>query len=406
MRIFVKRIYAKEGGLLRIDQQVDDPGGAKKFEARIAGDTMTLITTVAGVTKEKTLPKPKESLRDALKQAELVGKNAKVGDELGFCIFEPMYEKEIDGVSRIESVEERVFEGAPTKVFRIRSVLPSMGIDSVMYAAENGTILEDQIAGVITMRLEPKEIAQDVNYSNDVIVSNAAPADKPVEDPRERASIRLRIFGPINPNHVFSDERQQMLLKDGLVEFSGKRISLEGFTAARLPIDKEAVKPWLKPALFVQSDDPKLVQKARDLVGDEQDTFAISTKLCHWVYENVRTTFSARLTNALEVLEKPEGDCTEHSILFIGLARAAGLPAREVAGLIYMADTKPAFYFHQWAMVWVGKWIDVDPTFNQPLADVTHIKLAEGDLFEQARLIPTIGRLRIEVEDQPRKETP
>jgi hypothetical protein len=97
------------------------------------------------------------------------------------------------------------------------------------------------------------------------------------------------------------------------------------------------------------------------------------------------------------VLDSLEGDCTEHSILFIGLARAAGLPAREVAGLVYVQGTQPGFYFHQWAKVWVGKWIDVDPTFNQPLADVTHIKLAEGDLFEQAKLIPIIGKLKIEV---------
>ena len=32
-------------------------------------------------------------------------------------------------------------------------------------------------------------------------------------------------------------------------------------------------------------------------------------------------------------------------------------------------------------------------------ADTTHIKLAEGDLFEQARLIPIIGRIQVEVLD-------
>ena len=83
----------------------------------------------------------------------------------------------------------------------------------------------------------------------------------------------------------------------------------------------------------------------------------------------------------------------------MGGERAAGLPAREVAGLIYMAGAPPGCYFHQWAKVWVGRWIDVDPTFNQPFADATHIKLAEGDLFEQARLIPIIGRIQVEVLD-------
>ena len=38
----------------------------------------------------------------------------------------------------------------------------------------------------------------------------------------------------------------------------------------------------------------------------------------------------------------------------------------------------------------------MDPTFDQPLADVTHIKLAEGDLFEQAKIMPIIGQLKIQ----------
>ena len=151
--------------------------------------------------------------------------------------------------------------------------------------------------------------------------------------------------------------------------------------------------------MFVQSDNPKLQAQARAIVGDETNSAVVSEALCHWVYKNMKPTFSARLTNSLEVLENMEGDCTEHSMLFIGLARASGLPAREVAGLIYVESPKRGFYFHQWARVWVGQWIDVDPTFDQPIADATHIKFAEGDLFEQTRILPVIGQLSIEVLD-------
>jgi transglutaminase-like putative cysteine protease len=168
------------------------------------------------------------------------------------------------------------------------------------------------------------------------------------------------------------------------------------FATVPVPITEESVLEWLKPTTFVQSDDPGLVAKAQEIVEGATDSWEINQRLCSWVYDNMKTAFSARLTNAVEVLGNMEGDCTEHSILFIGLARAAGLPAREVAGLIYVGD-QPGFYFHQWAKVWVGKWVDVDPTFDQPLADATHIKLAEGDLMEQAKLIPVIGRIRIEV---------
>jgi transglutaminase-like putative cysteine protease len=145
----------------------------------------------------------------------------------------------------------------------------------------------------------------------------------------------------------------------------------------------------------VQSDHPKILEKAREIVGDTTNAWEAAKKLNEWVRANMRSTFSARFTNALEVLENLEGDCTEHSVLFIALARAVGIPAREVAGLVYVDAGKPAFYFHQWAKVWVGKWVDMDPTFGQTTVDVTHIKLGEGDLFDLAHIIPIIGRLKI-----------
>ena len=106
--------------------------------------------------------------------------------------------------------------------------------------------------------------------------------------------------------------------------------SLDGFEPATCRSPNRRSRP-IKPSVFIQSEDPRLIEKAREIAGDETDALAVSTKLCDWVYDNVRTTFSAQLSNALEVLDHMEGDCTEHSVLVIGLARAAGIPAREVA---------------------------------------------------------------------------
>ncbi|NIA15228.1 MAG: hypothetical protein GWP08_14255 [Nitrospiraceae bacterium] len=397
MRVALQRRYAPDGPLLSISQEVEDSVTTKRFEGRVEGDNFILSSSVGGVESQETLPKPKESLADALQHARLVGEHGKVGDELTFSVFEPIYKTEIEGRSRIIAIEERILDGVPTRVFKVNSVMQPLGVESVCYITEDGTTLEDTMSGILTMRLEPKEIAQDVGYINDVIVSNAAIADRPVENPRKRPSLRLRIKGPVTEDHLFNDERQQLTPQDGSVLFQSRLNAVDGFQAAQLPVTDPAVVKWIEPSLLVQSDDKRLIDKAKEIVGGEKDTLAISNALCSWVHDNIRTTFSAQLTNAIEVLENLEGDCTEYSILFIGLARAAGLPVREAAGLIYVQESRPAFYFHQWASVWVGKWIDVDPTFDQPVADVTHIKLAEGDMFEQAKLIPTIGQISIEV---------
>lgn len=397
MRITSSRIYDPDGPLREIHMQIDDPAGPTNFTCLVEEDEMLFRSSIGSEVKEARLPKPQESLDHALHQYRLTRDGARVGDELTYYVFEPTYNLEMQGVARIVGIEERLFDGASTRVYQIKESLEPLGVESTSYVTEAGVKLEDHVAGLITMRLEQEALAKDVNYSNDVIVSNAALLDAPIPNPRTRNQLKLMLAGPLKEDHLFNDERQYLHPQGDGYAFTATRISLSGFKQARVPITDPEVTEWLKPTMFVQSDNPKIVAKAKEIVGDETNALAISEKLCRWVHDNVHTTFSARLTNALEVLENLQGDCTEHSILFIALARAAGLPAREVAGLIYVEGERPGFYFHQWATVWVGKWIDVDPTFDQPLADVTHIKLAEGDLLNQAKLIPIIGQISVEL---------
>ncbi len=399
MHILSERVYGADGSLRSIFLRVVDVASTSEFDAKVEGGELVLKTTTAGLTKTERLPKPQESLADAVKNAQWVQGSPDTGDTLAFSSFEPMYGKEIKGGSQIIGVEWRVLDGVRTKVYKIKTTVDIMPLDTISYVTEHGDTLEDQVGGMMTMRLEPEAVAKDVDYSNDVIVSNAAMVDRPIEEPRTRKKLRLTLSGPLDEEHLFNDERQYIQPEGTAHTFVGMQMSLDGFKTAALPVSEPSVQEWLKPTAFVQSGDARLVNKAREILNGEADTWQAANKLCHWVHENMRTTFSARLTNAVEVLQSMQGDCTEHSILFIGLARAAGIPAREVAGLVYVGD-EPGFYFHQWAAVWVGKWVDVDPTFDQPLVDVTHIKLAEGDLFKQAKLIPLIGRLRVAVAEE------
>lgn len=397
LHTYAKRSYGVDGALVSIVSNVEDPAGRSEFTVTINGSEMLLNSLVSGEVKTTTLPRPKESLSDAVKYSRWVQQRPALGDSFSFSTFEPMYEKELDAESTLIGVEERILNGVTTKVYKIQTQMPLLGVDSTSFVAENGAILEDVVANIITMRLEPETVAKDVTYENDVIVSNAAQVTQVIQNPRSRTSLRLYLRGPLAPDNLYNDERQFVEPSGDGFNFVANQISLSGFAGVTIPVCNEEVLPWTKSTTFIQSDNPRLKAKAVEILGGETDAQKASEKLCHWVFMNMKSSFSARLSNALEVLEHLEGDCTEHSTLFIGLARAAGIPAREVAGLIYVDGPPPGFYFHQWAKVWVGKWIDVDPTFNQPLADVTHIKLAEGDLFRQARIIPMIGNIQIEV---------
>jgi transglutaminase-like putative cysteine protease len=127
----------------------------------------------------------------------------------------------------------------------------------------------------------------------------------------------------------------------------------------------------------------------------------VARKLLDWVFENLAKEATVSVPNAVQVLEMRKGDCNEHAVLYAALARAAGLPARMVAGTVYNpgeGDSSGAFYYHAWNLVWLGRWVAVDPTFGQFPADATHVAFVEGGPDKDIALIGAIGRIRFEVE--------
>jgi len=47
----------------------------------------------------------------------------------------------------------------------------------------------------------------------------AAVADQTIENPRDRESLHLHLFGPLNSDHFFNEERQQFAPQKGLRGF-------------------------------------------------------------------------------------------------------------------------------------------------------------------------------------------
>jgi transglutaminase/protease-like cytokinesis protein 3 len=85
--------------------------------------------------------------------------------------------------------------------------------------------------------------------------------------------------------------------------------------------------------------------------------------------------------SALEVVRKPEGDCTEHAVLVAALGRALGIATRVVDGLAYapgFAGKEQVFVPHAWAQAFVdGRWQSFDAALQG--FDAGHIALSVGD---------------------------
>ncbi|MBI4501610.1 MAG: transglutaminase domain-containing protein, partial [Gemmatimonadetes bacterium] len=93
---------------------------------------------------------------------------------------------------------------------------------------------------------------------------------------------------------------------------------------------------YLDPEPLVQSTDARIQAQARQIVGRVTDPRRAVELLNEWVYQELEKKITVSVPSAVQVLETRRGDCNEHTVLFVALARALGIPARTAAGLVYL----------------------------------------------------------------------
>jgi len=194
---------------------------------------------------------------------------------------------------------------------------------------------------------------------------------------------------------------------DALSAVPGQYLSAQGSPATELVVDPAgAALPAptandLAAARWLQVDDPKLQQLARDAVGRQRQPARRMALLERFVREHISTK-SLRIgyASASEVIDLREGDCTEHAVLLAALARALGIPARVANGLAYTPGfngQRDVFVPHAWVMAFVdGRWQGYDAAL--PRFDAGHIAftVGDGDPLTFYAGVELLGRLRIE----------
>ncbi len=166
----------------------------------------------------------------------------------------------------------------------------------------------------------------------------------------------------------------------------------------QLPYPRMDLAEYLQPEPLIQSDDERIVRAAEQMANFrfmwDKNPKRITRDLTLGVNRMLTKEVTFSLPNAVQVLEGRKGDCNEHTVLFVAMARALGLPARTAVGLVYVDG---AFFYHAWPEVWLGEWVAVDPTFGQVPADAAHLRFVVGGLANQVEILRLIGNLRIQV---------
>ncbi len=272
-----------------------------------------------------------------------------------------------------------------------------LGTESITWISKNGEVLRSQEPmGVIVLKEEKEGLKEFGEKSPEILTMFSIPAGMDIKNPRGVTELKAVVKGRFK-----TTERQRLSGDTLIVESIGPDKELiptipSAFGCSRLkphPVPLE-LKPYIASTPLIQTDDKRIKNKSTRIVKGAKDDWEKVEKLLNWVSKNVKDTPSATIPSALDVLETLKGDCNEHTALFCALSRAQGIPTDVCVGLVLMNGN---FYYHAWNKVWVGKWVNVDPTFNQTIADATHITLEEGELKNWAKIMDLVGNIEIKV---------
>jgi len=275
--------------------------------------------------------------------------------------------------------------------------------------AEDGRVMEFRYGDALVARPEPEDVAKKVD---EIDLFNMSRIQLPSALPRSvPAEIAYTMQGLPEAFQV-PDPRQRYArgsTGETILTVSARRPAADdpAKDVPRRPPDPKGDEN-LRATPEIDWDHPALKKLAEKVASEgsspaptgSSGTWATAKRLARTVHGRLEKVYGQSRDRASEVLRSGKGDCTEHALLFVALARAAGIPARGVHGLVYAnyGDDGPGLYWHAWAEVKVGdEWIAIDPTFDQDVADATHITLGRGTRADAVGLIGSLTVTKVDV---------
>lgn len=234
--------------------------------------------------------------------------------------------------------------------------------------------------GPIELRAETEAVAHRPNQGVDLFAEFEKPLNRPLL--RLAAIDSLTLKARIDDPTATIDE----VVGDGFgqrVEYLDDRTALVRLGRQPMPEDAGREVDYLRSTSSHPADHPRvqaIVDDIKASLSKRANDHVLAEAILDYVaayIENVpESPYAYHTTSVFDVLDNRTGDCTEHSQLFVTLARAAGLPAREVSGFVYGGDhDAPSLGGHAWVEVFVdGRWIGMDPTWEETVLNRSHVQ--------------------------------
>ena len=398
---------------------LDSDVGEYRVEGRVDGDTLMTVELDSG-TGVETLEQPLEAPPVFAAMVPIrvaIGDGLEVGQEVRVPVFDPstlsnrtvtveVLEHDTMVVADSATVDPGTGRWSPARydsipVWRIGETFGGLTVES--WIDEDGRVISAQSPVGFSMRKTEYELARQsqedarlvsAGPGGNVILSTAIQSSVPLDDLETREEVRYVLKGVDLAGFDLDGGRQELRGDTLIVRRDPWENADPGY---ELPYGRMDLRDALAAEPLIQSDDPEIQARARSAVSGvfrRRNPKVVAERLTGHVYNSLEKKITFSVPSARHVMEAEEGDCNEHTVFYVALARSLGLPTRTAVGLAYVDG---AFYYHAWPEVWMGDWMAVDPTFGQSPADAGHIRFVVGGLAQQVEIARLIGRLEIEV---------
>lgn len=239
---------------------------------------------------------------------------------------------------------------------------------------QDGNAVSLPVDGTMDMRSEPERVAKQMpDGAPDVYLLTGISASRKLGHPAALSEVVMEITAPSGkrvPDLPQTANQTVQRKSDGSVivkttRHGGKpqkasaaeRADALKFTP-RYPLASETVTKLAAAAVKGATGDRARVQS-----------------ILRFTRAYIQEAPNAKSLSVMDIIQSKKGDCTAHSLFFTTLARAAGIPAREVAGWIYAGDGIQVFGGHAWCEVILdGQWVPVDSVWTEMQINPGHIQ--------------------------------
>ena len=383
------------GELTSIEQVNERDGSTYTSMLMKQGDKFLETSTGGKSTKSVTVEPPKTSLDNDKQLGDWLKSSPKAGDEFQYKTSDFNGGEFNEHISYYKYVAKKnlVLNGVLTTIHKLEQK-DDRDDEVTQYECDgSGKLIRGNI-GPVTFRLEDEATARQLGTQGvDLIEASSVPTNVRMGDPRKLKQVLLKISGI---KYTLANSHRQLLTADGKGSgWTTLMLSRDFKSPDKTPLTKEQLQQFLKATPTIQSDSPEIKEFSARIVGSETNPIKKAELLQASVFQLIGKDVNRNSNTALEVLERKAGDCTEHALLFNALARAAGIPSREVTGLMYTQSPEPQFYWHVWNEIYDGaRWISVDPTWDEVFVDAGHLKIADDNTIKIAN---SFGKMKIEI---------